>query len=294
MLRAVIARDYTARMAESTLTGSCLCGDIAFETDGGVAPLAHCHCSMCRKAHGTAFASFVSTPNASFRWLRGSEKARAYGSRTFCPRCGSILPSGQTEMGVFIPAGLLDGSPKVAPLPHVFVASKAPWHEISDAAPRFDTFPPGMGDGEPTKRATEATPGVVRGACLCGAVAYEIDAPIEGEIICCHCTRCRKARGAAHATNLFVPQARFRWLRGADQIDSYKVPEAERFTQAFCRACSSAVPRVNPASQMAVIPAGSLEDDPGAREGAHIFVKSKASWFEIHDALPQYSEYRPT
>ena len=54
------------------------------------------------------------------------------------------------------------------------------------------------------------------------------------------------------------------------------------------------MPRANPVSQMAVIPAGSFEDDPGVREGAHIFVKSKAPWYAIHDALPQYSEYRPT
>ena len=72
------------------------------------------------------------------------------------------------------------------------------------------------------------------------------------------------------------------------------MPEAERFTQAFCRDCGSAVPRANPVSQMAVIPAGSFEDDPGVREGAHIFVTSKAPWYAIEDALPQYSEYRPT
>lgn len=284
-------------MPGSTLTGSCLCGDIAFAIDGDVVPLAHCHCSMCRKAHGTAFASFVSASNASFRWLRGAEKARAFGERSFCPRCGSILPSGPTERGVFIPAGLLDGAKSLPPLPHIFVASKAPWHEIHDGEPRFDGFPPefGGGNGQPTRRATESQPGLVRGACLCGAVAYEIDAPIEGVIICCHCSRCRKARAAAHATNLFVPFERFRWLRGEELVESYKVPEAERFTQAFCRACGSAVPRLNPASpaRMAVVPAGSLEDDPGVREGAHIFVKSKAAWYAIHDALPQYSEYRP-
>jgi hypothetical protein len=281
------------------LHGSCLCGDVAFEIDGPATTLSHCHCGMCRKTHGSAFASFISVADTSFRWLSGQEKIRKRESspgaeRPFCPRCGSVVPS-DAHAGVrYVPAGLLDDDPRVAPSAHIFVASKAPWHEIADSVPRFDAFPPGIGEALPTVRATEPAPGVVRGACLCGAVAYEVDAPLEGVIVCCHCSRCRKARAAAHATNSFAPQKRFRWLRGADRVDSYKVPEAERFTQAFCRDCGSPVPRVNPTSQMAVIPAGSFEDDPGVREGAHIFVKSKAPWYAIHDALPQYSEYRPT
>jgi len=201
---------------------------------------------------------------------------------------------GAAHAGVrYVPAGLLDDDPKIAPTVHILVGSKAPWHEIADSVPQFEGFPPGFGDALPTVRATEAKPGVVRGSCLCGAVAYEVDAPLEGVIVCCHCSRCRKARAAAHATNSFAPMARFRWLRGADRVDSYKLPEAERFTQAFCRDCGSKLPRANPASPMAVIPAGSFEDDPGVREGAHIFVKSKSAWYAIHDALPQYSEYRP-
>lgn len=285
-------------MAGSTLRGSCLCGDVAFEIEGDVAPLAHCHCSMCRKTHGTAFASFVSAPNPAFRWLRGSEKVRHFatssgGARSFCPRCGSAVPGEPSGFGVFVPAGLLEDDPKVRLLPHIFAASKAPWHEIHDDAPRFDEFPPGVGKAQPTKRATEPKQDKVRGACLCGAAAYEIDAPIEGVIVCCHCSRCRKARAAAHATNLFVPLARFRWLRGEDQVDAYKVPEAQRFTQSFCRVCSSPMPRVNPVMAMVVVPAGGLEDDPGVREGRHIFVTSKAPWYEIRDALPQYAEYPP-
>lgn len=281
------------------LRGSCLCGDVAFEIAGPAATLSHCHCGMCRKAHGTAFASFVSVADKSFRWLRGHEKVRQRasspgGMRSFCPRCGSVVPGAPVGEARFVPAGLLDDDPGIAPLAHIFAASKAPWHEIADSLPRFDAFPPGVGDALPTRRATEPAPGVVRGACLCGSVAYEVDAPLDGVIVCCHCARCRKARAAAHATNLFVPMARFRWLRGADRVDSYKVPEALRFTQAFCRDCGSPVPRANPTSPMAVVPAGSFEDDPGVREGAHIFVASKAPWYAIHDALPQYSEYRPT
>src|SRR5206468_4227360 len=128
----------------------------------------------------------------------------------------------------------------------------------------------------------------LRGSGLCGGVAYEIGGPVAGPIANCHCSRCRKARAAAHASNLFVQLPDFRWLRGEELVVSYKVPEAERFTQAFCRTCGAKVPHLNAARGRVVVPAGSLDDDPGAREELHIFVGSKAPWYEIADDLPQH------
>ena len=279
------------------LTGSCLCGDVAFEVSGPVEGLCHCHCSMCRKSHGAAFVSFVRAAKRDFRWLRGADRMRRYESspgtfRSFCARCGSALPAAPEGVdGVFVPAGLFAEDPKLAPLPHYFVGSKAPWYTIPDSQPQFEAYPPGWGDAIPSPRKTEPTPESVRGGCLCGAVAYETPRPIGGAIVLCHCSRCRRARAAAHNANLFVELERFRWLRGADRVDHFKVPDAERFTQAFCRDCGSKVPNVR---NRAVIPAGSLDDDPGVRPALHIFVASKAPWFEIADDLPRYDEYAPT
>src|SRR5207237_101388 len=109
--------------------------------------------------------------------------------------------------------------------------------------------------------------GKARGSCLCGGVAYEIGGPVAGPIANCHCSRCRKARAAAHASNLFAELSNFRWLRGEELVVSYKVPEAERFTQAFCRTCGAKVPHLNAARGRVVVPAGSLDDDPGALLG---------------------------
>jgi len=278
------------------LTGSCLCGDVAFEVDGPVEALGHCHCSMCRKSHGAPFASFAAAPKSSFRWLRGTENVRRYASsasadRAFCGQCGSALPESPKGMDlVIIPVGLLDGDPKLGALPHIFVGSKAPWYEIRDGAPQFEAFPPGMGEANPSPRKTEPTPEAVRGGCLCGAVAYEIPRPVAGTIVFCHCSRCRHARGAAHNANLFVEVERFRWLKGADKVKSFKLPTAERFAQAFCGECGSKLPMVR---QYAVVPAASFDDDPGVRPGLHIFVTSKAPWFEIADDLPRYEGYAP-
>ena len=132
------------------LTGSCLCGDIAFEIDGPVDHIVHCHCSMCRKFHGGPFATFGVTAPSNFRWRQGSDNVVRYrssgkGWRNFCPRCGSAVPV-SPEGGPFalVPLGNVAEDPGVRPNLHFFVGSKAPWHDIPDDLPRHDAWPPGF------------------------------------------------------------------------------------------------------------------------------------------------------
>ena len=68
---------------------------------------------------------------------------------------------------------------------------------------------------------------MIQGSCLCGGIAFEATGQIEFRN--CHCSRCRKARGAAYAANIFVKPADFRWLRGEDLLVSYRLPGALRF-----------------------------------------------------------------
>ena len=128
-----------------------------------------------------------------------------------------------------------------------------------------------------------------KGSCLCGAVAFEADEPREFRY--CHCSRCRKSRGTAFAANMFVEPAAFRWLRGEDQVNKYRLPNTARYGNWFCRTCGSPVPREIPALNVMLVPAGSLDDDPGIRPVHHIFVAAKAPWDEIGGELPQYAEY---
>ena len=74
---------------------------------------------------------------------------------------------------------------------------------------------------------------------------------------------------------------------------SYKIPDAKYFMQVFCRTCGSPIPRVDTSRDLAIVPAASLDDDPGTRPQAHIFVGSKAPWDVITDDVPQYDEYPP-
>jgi hypothetical protein len=195
----------------------------------------------------------------------------------------------------FLPAGPLDDDPGVRPLAHIFVASKAPWFDVADDVMCFDAFPPGAEDSvalpdlDPPLPAT----GTPRGSCLCGGVAFYVEgAPIRAAH--CHCSRCRKARSAAHASNLFTTADGVRLVRGEDLLTSYKVPGAKYFQQVFCRVCGSPMPRFDRERNLAVVPLGSLDDPPPMRPQYHIYVGSKAPWYEVPaDGLPRYEEIPP-
>lgn len=277
--------------------GSCLCGEVVWEAAGPLELMHHCHCSICRKTHGAAFETAVGAPVAGFRWISGEDRIARYTSspgfdRTFCNRCGSCLPGDAVDGRVFMPVGCLDGDPGVRAAAHIFAASKAPWHEITDALPRFDAYPPGFGEAREGPKPELPRRGAAAGSCLCGAVAYELDGPLE-LMVNCHCSRCRKARAAAHSTQILAPARALRWLRGEERLRRYKVPDSQRFENVFCDTCGSILPHVDVTRERAIVPAGTLDGDPGAREKLHIFVGSKAPWHEITDSLPQFEEFPP-
>jgi hypothetical protein len=170
--------------------------------------MVHCHCSRCRKAHGTPFATSAIADAASLS-LEGEAHVVSYpsgGERRFCGRCGSVVPSTPRDGSVVVPAGNFDADPGVRPEAHRFVASKAPWFELSDDLPRFDAHAPGVAGAPLADRAPLDPAGALRGSCLCGGVAFVVEAAPSGARYC-HCERCRKARSAAHAANLLASAA---------------------------------------------------------------------------------------
>jgi len=130
-------------VAAAMIRGSCLCGEVRFEISGALSGASHCHCSMCRKAHGAAFGTYAAARAADFRIVSGEDRIVRYRSsagivRTFCARCGSTLQwlrESKPEI-VDIALGVLDDDPGVRPASHIYVASKAPWHEITDRLPQ--------------------------------------------------------------------------------------------------------------------------------------------------------------
>jgi len=129
-------------------TGSCLCHGVRYEVTGPLGPVALCHCSMCRKATGSAFASNAAVAVADFRIVAGAELVASYESspgkfRHFCRTCGAPLFSRDPKMPehVRIRLGGLDDDPGVRPAFHYGVESKAPWFEITDPLPQLATAP---------------------------------------------------------------------------------------------------------------------------------------------------------
>jgi hypothetical protein len=126
------------------------------------------------------------------------------------------------------------------------------------------------------------------GSCLCASVRYTV----QGEpqvALHCHCSRCRKATGTGHATNMFVAGT-LTWDAGEALVRQFKVPEAQRFTNAFCSTCGGRVPRAIAGAGRVMIPMGSLDVDPGIEPQARIFQGSRASWSCSGQVLPLFDE----
>lgn len=128
------------------------------------------------------------------------------------------------------------------------------------------------------------------GSCLCGAVTFEVTGPFESFHLC-HCSRCRKATATAHASNLFTSPGNIRWLSGEDLVRRFDLPSAQRFARAFCSVCGSGMPYVNRPGTMLVVPAGSLDDDPGIVPDDRIFYRDRAPWHDAAQTVPAFDEY---
>ena len=130
------------------IRGSCLCGGVRYEISGALEEMHHCHCSRCRKAHGAAFSTFARANRSSVRFVSGESKLRHFRSsehvrRSFCGECGSNLLFSFDSLpdAIWVSVGTLDDDPGMRPEAHIFVASGATWHAITDALPQFDGYP---------------------------------------------------------------------------------------------------------------------------------------------------------
>lgn len=127
------------------LLGSCLCGAVKYQIASPPKVVSHCHCGQCRKSHGAAFASYGNVLRADLELTHGAECIKAFESsdsvlRHFCPECGSSMfwssTQGPYADWISIAVGTLDTPLACAKQKHIYVASKAPWHAITDHWPQ--------------------------------------------------------------------------------------------------------------------------------------------------------------
>ena len=135
-----------------TIHGRCECASVRYGVDAPAKELYHCHCSRCRRLHGSLFATYAYVDRDHFRIEGGSENLSTYCSPSarwyFCRNCGCHLFAEHEEKpGVvwYMPATLegesVPGHPRGSEK-HIFVASKSPIDRIADALPRYDGYAP--------------------------------------------------------------------------------------------------------------------------------------------------------
>jgi hypothetical protein len=134
--------------APATLRGQCLCGAVCYAVSNAFRYSFNCHCSQCRRATGSAFKPFAGIESEALRLTEGGGEVMIYGDPqaahdVHCGRCGSLLYSVVREGAyVHVTLGTLLDTPDIRPAAHLFVSSRAPWHEITDSLPQYDEFPP--------------------------------------------------------------------------------------------------------------------------------------------------------
>jgi hypothetical protein len=125
------------------------------------------------------------------------------------------------------------------------------------------------------------------GKCECGAVRYRV----ADEFLYasnCHCSRCRAATGSAFKPFAGIEREKLELLSGADTL---LINGEEELNDTRCARCGSLLYSVVRDGEYVHVALGSLVDDPSMRPTKHIFVGSKAPWFEITDDLPQFEEH---
>jgi hypothetical protein len=134
-------------MAAFSITGGCHCGAVRYRVTAPADEVCHCHCSICRRIHGAAFASFAVVPPASFAITEGADHLTRYDStpgvqRYFCARCGAQIYGDVDKLPDirFYTIGTLDGGAHPGHAAgqerHIYVESKIPWWPIEDGLPQ--------------------------------------------------------------------------------------------------------------------------------------------------------------
>jgi hypothetical protein len=125
------------------------------------------------------------------------------------------------------------------------------------------------------------------GKCECGAVRYDVadEFRYAGN---CHCSNCRASTGSAFKPFAGIERDKLTVTQGADTLLVWGDDDGNHTR---CGICGSLLYSVVRDGEYVHVAMGSLADDPSIRPAGHIFVGSKAPWFEITDDLPQSEEY---
>jgi hypothetical protein len=129
------------------LRGRCACNAVAYEVRDEFVSAFNCHCSNCRAATGSAFLPWGEIEREKLQVTKGAGSLLVIGDAEaahamHCGACLSLLYwTARDGAYVRIPYGSLIDEPSLKPTAHMFVGSKASWHEILDDLPQHDAYP---------------------------------------------------------------------------------------------------------------------------------------------------------
>lgn len=130
---------------QGQFSGGCHCGEVVFKIDGPVLNVVNCHCSICRKANGGAFSSYVVVPDEAFEIVEGREMLTRYGmsekgEKNFCRLCGApIFNRNKLYAGVtVVPLGGFDDPALFSPTVDIFCTDRLPWVTPGEGSRCYD------------------------------------------------------------------------------------------------------------------------------------------------------------
>lgn len=133
----------------------------------------------------------------------------------------------------------------------------------------------------------------MKGSCLCQKVQYQLIAPVK-LFQYCHCSRCQKVTGSAHAANIYLKAEQLQWLAGEDSIGRFEHPEAKYYATQFCKHCGSNLPWQVKGGDTVVVPAGTLDDiDDTLKPKQSIHWASRATWYEETSSMCKFDSMPP-
>lgn len=130
-----------------SVKGNCLCGRVRYQADLYVDMIFHCHCSLCRRAHGSEKATQAFAKGSSLKILRGESYISRYdegkGVRCFCKCCGSRLFNHAPKINQYLSLALacVEDNDRFQVSASCFADSKAEWAQVDDSLPRFSGYP---------------------------------------------------------------------------------------------------------------------------------------------------------
>jgi hypothetical protein len=131
---------------------------------------------------------------------------------------------------------------------------------------------------------------MIKGSCLCGAVAYEATA-LAGPIGHCHCRTCRKAHSAAFATTARVRRADFAWTRGEEIQTAFESTPGK--LRHFCPRCGSHLVAEWKDADYVILRIGSVDEGLSDMPVVHIWTSHQPYWDVSTDGLPRFPEAAP-